>query len=201
MGGGRRSSSARRACSPPTWARCTISRAASSRIRGSSRGPSSSHARAVEDRGLLAAGRKFVERAFGMRPPAPFAEEPAAGGLFDFRRRRERASSRSWPRGQHAFRGGLAARARRAHRAAAFTARRQDENTWNACTAWAVGHAYVASTDPAFLEAYTAIMDELERRDGDRDGALGRDRTFREAETAATFYYALAVDALVVDGR
>ena len=43
------------------------------------------HARAVEDRGLLAAGHKFVERAFGMRPPPPFAEEPSPGsGLFDF---------------------------------------------------------------------------------------------------------------------
>ena len=70
-----------------------------------------------------------------------------------------------------------------------------------ACVAWALGHAYVASTDSAFMEGYTEIMDELERRDGDRDGALGRDRAFREAETAATFYYALAIDALVVDGR
>ncbi|HEV3030228.1 MAG TPA: hypothetical protein VG319_01225, partial [Polyangia bacterium] len=83
----------------------------------------------------------------------------------------------------------------------AFTSRRPAENTWNACAAWALGHAYVASTDPTFLQSYTAIMDELERRDGDRDGALGRDRSFREAETAATFYYALAVDALVVDGH
>jgi hypothetical protein len=51
------------------------------------------------------------------------------------------------------------------------------------------------------MQAYTEIMDELDRRDGDRDGALGRDRTVKEAETPATFYYALAVDALVVDGR
>jgi hypothetical protein len=51
------------------------------------------------------------------------------------------------------------------------------------------------------MQAYTDIMDELERRDGDRDGSLGRDRSVREAETPASFYYALAVDALVTDGR
>jgi hypothetical protein len=79
----------------------------------------------------------------------------------------------------------------------ALVPRRFDENTWNACAAWALGRAYVASTDPTFMHAYNEIMDELERRDGDRDGALGRDRTFREPETAPTFYYALAVDALV----
>ncbi len=161
------------------------------------------HARAVEDRGLLAAGHKFVERAFGMRPPAPFADEPApAGGLFDF-------SSTTGTRvlavlaaeGNTPFVGAWL-RERVAPLAPhGFTTRRQDENTWNACAAWALGQAYVASTDPVFMQPYTEIMDELERRDGDRDGALGRDRSFREAETPPTFYYALAVDALVVDGR
>jgi hypothetical protein len=79
----------------------------------------------------------------------------------------------------------------------AFVRRRQDENTWNACVAWALGRAYVISTDPVFLQAHSEIMDELERRDGDRDGAISRDRTLKGPETAATFYYALAVDALV----
>jgi len=161
------------------------------------------HARAVEDRGLLAAGGKFVERAFGMRPPAPFAEEPAAaGGLFDF-------SSTTGTRvlavlaaeGSTPFVGAWLRERVAPLVPPGFTTRRQDENTWNACAAWALGQAYVASTDPAFMQAYSEILDELERRDGDRDGALGRDRTVREAETAATFYYALAVDALVVDGR
>jgi len=78
-----------------------------------------------------------------------------------------------------------------------FTARGRDENTWNACAAWALGRAYVVSTDPVFMQAYSDTMDELERRDDDRDGALARDRTVRASETAATFYYALAVDALV----
>jgi hypothetical protein len=161
------------------------------------------HARAVEDRGLLAAGHKFVERAFGMRAPAAFAEEPASpGGLFDF-------SSTSGTRvlavlaaeGNTPFVGAWLRERVAPLAPAGFVTRRQDENTWNACAAWALGHAYVASTDPVFLQSYTEIMDELERRDGDRDGALGRDRTFREAETSATFYYALAIDALVVDGR
>ena len=48
-----------------------------------------------------------------------------------------------------------------------------------------------------FLEGYTAILDEIERRDRDHDGALGRDGTVRVAEVMPTFYYALAVDALV----
>ena len=63
--------------------------------------------------------------------------------------------------------------------------------------AWALGRAYAIATDPVFLEAYTTILDEIERRDSDRDGALGRDRTVRAAEVTPTFYYALAVDALV----
>jgi len=78
-----------------------------------------------------------------------------------------------------------------------FTPRRMDENTWNACAAWALGRAYVVSTDPVFMQAYSDTMDELERRDSDRDGALPRDRIVKAAETAPTFYYALAVDALV----
>jgi hypothetical protein len=161
------------------------------------------HARSVEDRGLLAAGHKFVERAFGMRPPPPFAEEPApASGLFDFSSTTAtRVLAVLAAEGNTPFVGAWLRERVVPIVPATFTSRRQDENTWNACAAWAVGQAYVASTDPTLMQAYTDIMDELERRDGDRDAALGRDRTFREAETAATFYYALAVDALVVDGR
>ena len=47
------------------------------------------------------------------------------------------------------------------------------------------------------MQAYSDTMDELERRDDDRDGAIPRDKTVKAAETAATFYYALAVDSLV----
>ena len=57
-----------------------------------------------------------------------------------------------------------------------------------------------ASTDPALLDAYTAILEELDRRDPDRDGAIGRDAATTVAEVMPTFYYALAVDALVAPG-
>jgi hypothetical protein len=159
------------------------------------------YARTVEDRGLLASGRRFVERAFGMKAPPPFASEPAAtAGLFDF-------SSTSATQvmaivaaeGSTPFVGAWLRERVAPVVPPTFLPRRLDENTWNACVAWAIGKAYVVSTDPLFMQAYSEIMDELERRDGDRDGALGRDRTVREPETAATFYYALAVDALVTD--
>ena len=160
------------------------------------------HARAVEDRGLLAAGHKFVERAFGMKPPPPFAQEPAPGGLFDFSSTTAtRVLAVLAAEGNTPFVGAWLRERVATIAPPAFVARKQDENTWNACAAWALGQAYVVSTDPVFMQAYTDLVDELERRDGDRDGALGRDRTFREPETAATFYYALAVDALVVEGH
>jgi hypothetical protein len=160
------------------------------------------HARAVEDRGLLAAGHKFVERAFGMRPPPPFAQEPAAGGLFDFSSTTAtRVLAVLAAEGNTPFVGAWLRERVATIAPPTFVARKQEENTWNACVAWALGQAYVVSTDPAFMQAYTELVDELERRDGDRDGAIGRDRTFREPETSATFYYALAVDALVTDGR
>jgi len=157
------------------------------------------YARVVDDRGLLAGARKFVDRAFGMKVPTSFADEPAAGGgLFDF-------SSTTGTRilavvaaeGATPFVGAWLRERVAASVPAGFLARRRDENTWNACAAWALGRAYVVSTDPVFLQAYSDTMDELERRDADRDGALGRDKTVRVSETAATFYYALAVDALV----
>ncbi|HVZ89941.1 MAG TPA: hypothetical protein VHG72_23470 [Polyangia bacterium] len=157
------------------------------------------YARVSDDRGLLASGRKFVERAFGMRAAAPFVKEPAAaGGLFDF-------SSTTATRilaviaaeGNTPFVGAWLRERIAAGVPRSFVPRRFDENSWNACVAWALGAAYIISTDPLFLESYTVIVDELERRDGDRDGALGRDGTVRVAEVRPTFYYALAVDALV----
>jgi hypothetical protein len=157
------------------------------------------YARAVDDRGLLASARKFVDRAFGMKVPTTFQEEASAGGgLFDF-------SSTTATRilaviaaeGPTPFVGAWLRERVAASVPKGFSARRRDENTWNACAAWALGRAYVISTDPVFLQAYSDTMDELERRDADRDGALSRDKTLRLAETAATFYYSLAVDALV----
>ena len=157
------------------------------------------YARTVEDRGLLASGRRFVERSFGMKAPPPFSSEPAAiTGLFDFSSTTAtRILAVMAAEGSTPFVGAWLRERVAPGVPRSFLPRRMDENTWNACVAWALGRAYVVSTDPIFLQAYSDIMDELERRDGDRDGALGRDRTFREPETAPTFYYALAVDALV----
>jgi hypothetical protein len=157
------------------------------------------YARAAQDRGLMASGQKFVERAFGMKAPPRFSDEPQSdGGLFDF-------SSTTGTRilavlaaeGETPFVGAWLRERVAACVPRGFEPRSLDENTWNACAAWALGRAYVLSTDRTFLEGYTIIVDELERRDRDRDGALGRDRTVRVAEVAPTFYYALAVDALV----
>jgi len=157
------------------------------------------YARAVDDRGLLAGARKFVDRAFGMKVPTTFGDEATAGGgLFDF-------SSTTATRilaviaaeGPTPFVGAWLRERVAASVPKGFLSRRLDENTWNACAAWALGRAYVISTDPIFMQAYSDTMDELERRDADRDGALARDKTVRVPETAATFYYSLAVDALV----
>jgi hypothetical protein len=78
-----------------------------------------------------------------------------------------------------------------------FVARPMDENTWNACAAVVTGQAYAVSTDPMFFEVHGAILAELDRR-AER-GALGRQPGF-SAETAATFYYAMAVDAPLAKG-
>jgi hypothetical protein len=57
----------------------------------------------------------------------------------------------------------------------------------------------VISTDPRFLDGYKTICGELARRDTDLDAAIARDSRDdeRAADTLATFYYALATDALV----
>jgi hypothetical protein len=157
------------------------------------------HARALGDRGLLSSGRRFVERAFGMKAPAAFSTEPAVGGgLFDFSSTTAtRVLAVMTAEGSTPFVGAWLRERVAASAPGGFVPRRIDENTWNACAAWALGRAYVVSTDPVFMQSYSDVMDELERRDGDRDGALSRDRTVREPETLPTFYYALAVDALV----
>jgi hypothetical protein len=160
------------------------------------------YARTFDDRGLLAAGQKFVERAFGMRPPGRVAREPEApGGLFDFS---STAATRilavMTAEGSTPFVGAWLRERIAATVPAGFTRRRQDENAWNACVAWALGRAYAVSTEPAFLDAYAAILDELDRRDLDRDGAIGRDAAVQVPEVVPTFYYALAVDALVAPG-
>jgi hypothetical protein len=75
-----------------------------------------------------------------------------------------------------------------------FVMRSMDENSWNSCVAAALGRAFVVSTEPSFLDAHQSILEELDRRS--IGGAPGRQPGF-PSETSATFYYALAVDALV----
>jgi hypothetical protein len=154
------------------------------------------HAREIGERGLLATARRFIDRAFGMKAPAAFTSEPAAtDGLFDF-------SSTTGTRvmavlsgeGATPFVGAWLRERVAAGAPPGFVPRPMDENTWNACAAAALGRAFVASTDPRFFDAHQAIMAELDGRL--QEGALGRAPEF-PGETNATFYYALAVDALV----
>jgi hypothetical protein len=156
----------------------------------------SDYAREIGERGLQSTARRFIDRAFGMKAPPAFAAEPAASdGLFDF-------SSTTATRVMAVLSGegatpfvGAWLRERVAGGApSGFVSRPMDENTWNACAAAALGRAFVVSTDSRFFEAHQAIMAELDRRL--EDGALGRAPGF-SGETSATFYYALAVDALV----
>jgi hypothetical protein len=69
-----------------------------------------------------------------------------------------------------------------------------DENTWNACAAATLGYAFSISTDPTFFDAYKLLMDELDLRA--ELGVLGR-MTGLSAETAATFYYAMATASIL----
>jgi hypothetical protein len=153
-------------------------------------------AREIGERGLLSTSRRFIDRAFGMKAPAAFGTEPAAtDGLFDF-------SSTTGTRvlavlsgeGATPFVGAWLRERVAAGVPDGFVSRPMDENTWNSCAALALGRAYVISTDPKFFDGHQAIMAELDTRL--QDGALGRAPGFGD-ETAATFYYALAVDALV----
>jgi hypothetical protein len=154
------------------------------------------HARDLGERGLLSTARRFIDRAYGMKAPPAFASEPAATeGLFDF-------SSTTGTRimavlsgeGATPFVGAWLRERVAAGAPKDFIRRPMDENSWNACAAMALGRAYVASTEPRFFDAHQAIMAELDSRL--EDGALGRASGFA-GETMATFYYALAVDALV----
>lgn len=161
------------------------------------------HASAVGDRALFERGRRFVDRAFGLAPPSAFAREPVATGeLFDF-------SSTSATRvlavmaaeGTTPFVGAWLRDRVAPNVPRGFLPRPLDESTWNASVAWALGRAYVVSTDPVFLNAFNQIMRELERRaTAGEGGGPSREATVRGAQTASTastFYFGLAVDALL----
>ncbi|HEY4188457.1 MAG TPA: hypothetical protein VGP07_25505 [Polyangia bacterium] len=154
------------------------------------------YARAVEDRGLLAAGRRFVERAFGMKAPPVFATEPeTAGTLFDFSSTTAmRVLAIVASEGNTPFVGAwLRERVARAI-PPGFVKRGRDETCWNGSVAALLGRAYVISTEARFLDAYRAIRAELERRTGQSEAARSAgDMT----DTLVTFYTSLGADALV----
>ena len=154
------------------------------------------YARDIGERGLLAPRDASSTATFGMKAPPAFASEPAGtDGLFDFSSTTgDPDHGRAVGRGGDALRGRLAARAGGRRLAPGWSPGRMDENTWNACAAAAMGRAFVISTDERFFDAHQAIMTGLESRL--EEGALGRAPGF-SADTSATFYYALAVDALV----
>ena len=157
------------------------------------------YARTVGDRGISSMVRRFVEAAYGMKSPPPFTSEPAAqDGLFDFScTTATRVLAVLGAEGATPFIGAWLRERVASAIARNFVGRPMDENTWNACAAVAVGRAYAASTDPMFFEVHSAILSELDRRT--EQGALGRQPGF-SAETAATFYYAMAVDAPLARG-
>jgi hypothetical protein len=154
------------------------------------------YARAIGERGMLAGARRFVDRAFGMKAPPAFTAEPGpTDGLFDFSSTTAtRILSVLAGEGATPFVGAWLRERVGTGAPRGFVRRPMDENAWNACTATALGRAFVVSTDPTFFDAHQAIMAELDRRSS--DGGLGRQPGFA-GETLATFYYALAVDALV----
>jgi hypothetical protein len=157
------------------------------------------YARAVGDRGLSSLVRRFVEAAFGMKSPPPFTSEAKANdGLFDFScTTATRVLAVLGAEGPTPFIGAWLRERVSSSVARAFVPRPMDENTWNACAALAAGRAFAVSTDEAFFEAHGTILTELDRRIV--QGALGRQPGFA-AETAATFYYAMAVDAPLAKG-
>jgi len=147
------------------------------------------YARAVEDRGLLAAGRRFVERAFGMKAPPVFATEPETpGALFDFSSTTAmRVLAIVAAEGNTPFVGAWLRERVASAIPPGFVKRSRDESCWNGSVAALLGRAYVISTDPRFLDAYRAIRAELERR-------IPQPQT---ADTLVTFYTSLGADALV----
>jgi hypothetical protein len=158
------------------------------------------YARAFEDRGLLAAGRRFVERAFGMKAPPVFATEPEVqGALFDFSSTTAtRVLAIVASEGNTPFVGAwLRERVARAI-PPGFVKRARDENCWNGCVASLLGRAYVIATETRFLDAYRAIRVELDRRSGTAAQTVAAGGpTGDVADTLTAFYSSLAADALV----
>lgn len=153
-------------------------------------------AREGGDRGLLASARRFVDRAFGMKAPPAFSVEPAATeGLFDFSSTTAmRIHAVLAAEGATPFVGAWLRERVGPLAPRGFVERPMDENAWNACVATALGRAYVVATDDAFFDGHQAIVAELDRR---AEGSALARHPGLPVETLATFYYALAIDALV----
>ena len=147
--GGRRSRGPRAVDAPRCSRRSVGARVP--RSRGSWRWRSSSTRGRSTIGGSLASGRKFVERAFGMKAPAPFAAEPAPlGGLFDFSSTTAtRVLAVIAAEGNTPFVGAWLRERIAAGAPRAFTPRRLDENSWNACVAWALGRGLRHRDRPA----------------------------------------------------
>jgi hypothetical protein len=156
------------------------------------------YARARGDRALRASARGFVDRAFGMKALPSFASEPVAReGLFDFSSTTAtRVLAVLAAEGATPFTGAWLRERVAPAIPPGFTSRPLDENCWNGCVAAAMGRAYVVSTDPVFLRAHQTVMTTLESRVRSMSGTLGRQAGF-EDETGPTFYYGLALDAMV----
>ena len=154
------------------------------------------YARATNDRGLSATARRFVESAFGMKSPPPFAAELAAReGLFDFScTTAMRVLAVIGAEGPIPFVGAWLRERVAPAVPQTFVTRPMDENTWNSCAAATLGYAFSISTDATFFDSYKVLMDELDERA--QDGGLGRMPGF-SAETSATFYYAMATASIL----
>lgn len=154
------------------------------------------YARATNDRGLSATARRFVDAAFGMKSPPPYASELVVrDGLFDFScTTATRVMAVVGAEGPIPFVGAWLRERVAPAVPKTFVARPMDENTWNACAAASLGYAFSISTDATFFESYKVLMDELDGRA--ENGALGR-MPGHSAETAATFYYAMATASIL----
>ena len=154
------------------------------------------YARATSDRGLGATSRRFVDAAFGMKSPPPFAQEMSTQeGLFDFScTTATRVLAVIGAEGPIPFVGAWLRERVAPAVPRAFVPRPMDENTWNSCAAATLGYAFSISTDPTFFDAYKLVMDELDDRAD--NGVLGR-KPGHSGETAATFYYAMATASIL----
>lgn len=153
------------------------------------------YARASEDRGLLSAARRFVDRAFGMKAPPSFVDEPSVTeGLFDFSSSTAmRILAVVGAEGATPFVGAWLRERVAPMAPKGLVHRPTEENSWNACMAACLGRSFVVSTDPSLLRSYDRLMADLESRA--IPGGMGRAPGFPD-ETRATFYYALALDSV-----